>query len=196
MIAVWTGLVAGSLHVVSGPDHIAAMAPIAMKDPRRALRMGTLWGLGHGLAVLALGALGVWARGLADLDAISAWSEYLVGFMLIGLGLWAIRGAGRITTSDHGHAPAAFGVGLLHGAAGAGHLFGILPAMALPREMAAAYLVAYFLAAVGAMAGFGLLLGRVAELGSERFMRRLMWACGLVALAVGVLWLCQSSPMS
>jgi hypothetical protein len=220
MISIWTGFVAGSLHVVSGPDHIAALAPIAVDHPRRAARMGGLWGLGHGSGVVILGALGIWARDWVNLDAISAWSEYLVGFLLLGLGLWAFRVASRIEVHSHDHVHdsieehahlhvhmseeqrvgsharhghAAFGVGVLHGAAGAGHLFGVLPSLAMPTGEAVLYLLAYFFAAVVAMVGVGLGLGQVAAGRSTRFMRQLMRGCGLVALAVGGFWLSLGS---
>jgi hypothetical protein len=49
MMALLTGLFAGALHVLAGPDHLVALAPIAADKPRRALSLGLRWGLGHGL---------------------------------------------------------------------------------------------------------------------------------------------------
>ena len=43
----------GGLHVFSGVDHLAALAPVAVADAQRAGRTGMVWGLGHGIGVEA-----------------------------------------------------------------------------------------------------------------------------------------------
>ncbi len=80
------------------------------------------------------------------------------------------------------------GVGFLHGAAGTGHLFGVVPALALSVPDAATYILAYLFAAVGSMALFGGLLGRIAARGGSTWMRRLMVATGVGAVAIGLGW--------
>ena len=101
--AVGAGLVAGVLHVVSGPDHLAAVLPFAVDRPRRALRMGLFWGLGHGLGVLILGALFLALREAAPVERISEVSEILVGLLLIGLGGWALRRSRLVVVHHHEH---------------------------------------------------------------------------------------------
>ena len=218
MLVFGTGLVAGSLHVVSGPDHLAALAPLAVADSRGSARLGAQWGLGHGLGVCILGALGVYARTVLDVQLLSEWSEVLVGSVLVCIGIWAIRrsmgitvhahghehGQGRThdhvhvhteTEHDHrGHQHAVFGVGALHGAAGTGHLFGVVPAMALSPVDAALYLSAYLLAAVVSMALFGGLIGRIVQRGGQRSVRALMICSGGIAIAVGMVWSIASLP--
>jgi len=216
MLALGTGLIAGALHAVSGPDHLAALAPIALQDRARGVRVGAIWGLGHGLGVCALGGLGLALRQIIDVDVMSAWSELLVGVMLIGIGFWALRRSTRLeihahrhshdgdehvhlhvhvdesghdTAHAHGtHTHTALGVGFLHGAAGTGHLFGVVPALALPTQDAAIYILAYLAAAVGSMALFGALLGQIAGKAGTEWMQRLMWTSGLAAIVVGVAW--------
>ena len=227
MIALLTGLAAGALHVVAGPDHLAALAPLAVKDRGQAARIGATWGLGHGLGVALVGGLGILAKQFINLDVdvhwLSAWSEFFVGFLLIGVGLWSLRVTARFTIHDHGHdhtrkqvhshlhvhvgevqhdttaharhTHAAFGVGMLHGAAGTGHLFGVLPALALPPAQAGVYLGAYLVSAVVTMAGFGGALGVVARRGGPRVVRGLMGTSGLLAIAVGGIWLFNSAPL-
>lgn len=207
MLALWAGLLAGALHVLAGPDHLVALAPLAVRHPRRALRTGVAWGLGHGLGVLALGLLGLLVREFIDIDALSAWSELLVGFVLIGIGAWSIRAALRLVVHNvpddahllpahvadaappRIHSPAAFGVGLLHGAAGAGHLFGVIPSLAFPPPEAALYLLAYLASAVAAMAGFGLLAGQLARIGAGRHLRPVLISCGALSVALGAGWI-------
>jgi hypothetical protein len=90
MIPILTGLAAGGLHVFAGVDHLAALAPIAVEDPPKAGRTGAAWGFGHGLGVVVVGGLGLLLRGFVDVDAWSSWAEILVGFLLIGVGIWAL----------------------------------------------------------------------------------------------------------
>ena len=220
-----TGLAAGTAHVVSGPDHLAALAPIALDEPKKAGRLGFRWGLGHGLGVALLGGLGIVARSTVDVELLSAGSEILVGFVLIFVGLWAFRSATRMVVHTHGHghghedeehshyhvhvsgedhehdnahrghSHAAFGVGLLHGAAGTGHLFGVLPSLAFPPLEAVLYLSAYFLAAVGSMAGFGTLMGAMVKNKGPLVLRRVMYVASSLAVAVGTFWIGQSWPV-
>ena len=103
MITILAGLAAGAAHVIAGPDHLAALAPIAIDRPQRAVALGLRWGLGHGLGVIMLGGLGILAQSSLDLHLISAWSELLVGFMLILIGLWALRRASKIVIHTHPH---------------------------------------------------------------------------------------------
>ncbi len=220
MFALLGGLAAGLLHVFSGPDHLAALAPLATREPQLAAGAGLRWGLGHGAGVVLLGGLGVALRGVIDVEALSAGSERLVGLVLIGVGAWSLRAAMRLHRHPHAHSPdeehaqrhdhlhshppgldhaaseahtghghAAFGVGMLHGAAGTGHLFGVLPSLALAPADAIVWLGAYFIGAVGAMAAFGFGLGRIAAMQGERGLQRMLGGSGLVAIGVGMAWI-------
>ena len=42
---ILTGIVAGFVHVVSGADHLIAMAPAAINNPQKALKNSFSWGL-------------------------------------------------------------------------------------------------------------------------------------------------------
>ena len=189
MISVLTGLVAGAIHVVSGPDHLAAVAPFAAESRRKAWDVGLRWGVGHAGGVLFIGLLSLLLRDWLPVAAISSWSERLVGVMLIGIGLWGARRAlsGRVHTHEHEHngathvhihthdgatahthehtpehrhTHAAFAVGTLHGVAGSSHFLGVLPALAFPTMTEAVwYLAAYGVGTVVAMVGFASLVG-------------------------------------
>jgi hypothetical protein len=189
VIAALAGFGAGALHVVSGPDHLAALGPIAGREPQRAVGLGALWGVGHGVGVLLVAALGRLAGHALDLERLGGWAELVVGAALILLGA---RALGAKAEASHRHALAAgsaVGVGLLHGAAGAHHLFAVLPSLLLDPAQAAAYLGSYLVAAVGAMAAAGAVLAfglRGRSPGTRERLRR-----GLAALAIltGVLWI-------
>ncbi|KAL3790779.1 hypothetical protein ACHAW5_010755 [Stephanodiscus triporus] len=57
--AVAGGIFAGSLHAISGPDHLAALIPRCCGLPwHRALRVGVVWGVGHGVSASLIGMTG------------------------------------------------------------------------------------------------------------------------------------------
>src|SRR5262245_31002094 len=160
MLTVLTGAAAGLFHVLSGPDHLAAVAPLAADGRKRAWVAGCTWGLGHASGVVVVAVAAVLLREiLPPFDVISPWGELIVGGALIAIGLWAFRRSARIESSPHthghlshhhlhvqsgpawarrlGHAHASFCMGILHGVAGSSHFFGVLPALALPTQTAA-----------------------------------------------------------
>jgi len=223
MISIITGLIAGAVHVVTGPDHLTAVAPLAVRRPRRAWLPGVRWGLGHSAGVGLVGLLSLWLRGLIPVDLLSTWGERFVGVMLFGIGLWALRRALKHNVHAHEHKHdgerhvhfhvhprredhhgkrahlhlhAAFGIGTLHGLAGSSHFLGVLPALAFPtRSEAVAYLIAFGLGTIGAMAAFswgmGWLAARFANRGLNIY-RGLMGACAVAAMVVGCFWLATS----
>ena len=90
MIQLISGLIASSVHVVSGPDHLAAVTPLALESRKKAWAVGIFWGLGHVLGMLLIGLLFMLFRDIIPVEKISAYSEQLVGIVLIGVGVWAI----------------------------------------------------------------------------------------------------------
>lgn len=110
--SIVTGFVAGAMHVVTGPDHIAAIAPLAVQGRAKAWISGVRWGLGHASGVLLVGAISLLVRELfsitLSLSAISSrisfFSERLVGVMLICIGFWGLRKAFRLHAHEHQHA--------------------------------------------------------------------------------------------
>ena len=193
MFAAITGLTAGFLHVLGGPDHLAAVAPLAVKAHRTAWRSGIRWGIGHSAGVALVGVCALALREVFPLNLLSGWSERLVGVLLLALGIWALRQALRVQIhlhahvhdgeahdhlhfhtidgrhvmrpgADHRHAHAAFGIGTLHGLAGSSHLLGVLPSLGFVHLTdSLAYLAAFAAGTVVAMGGFASLLGILAR---------------------------------
>jgi len=83
------GLVAAMLHVITGPDHLAAVTPFAIESKRKAWKVGLLWGIGHISGMLAIGFLFTIFKELIPVDQISSHSEQLVGLVLIGIAFWS-----------------------------------------------------------------------------------------------------------
>jgi hypothetical protein len=103
-IVAASGVVAGLVHVLSGPDHLAAVAPLAADSRRARWKTGFLWGVGHTGGVLLVGVLLLLLRGVLPLEAVSSWSERLVGVALVGVGLWGVRRALSLRIHVHEHA--------------------------------------------------------------------------------------------
>ena len=216
LIAV-TGALAGLFHVLSGPDHLAAVAPIAVDRGRRGWLAGWTWGFGHASGVVVVALLAILLRDLLPpLDILSAWGERVVGVALIGIGLLVASprlehpSPGTHThgavAHDHihvhagppwarrlGHAHASFFMGILHGVAGSSHFLGVLPALALPtRGEAVIYVAAFGVGTVAAMTVFAAVIGSVrgsrVRPGAPLY-RKMMLAAATIAIAVGTFWL-------
>ena len=84
-----TGLIAAMLHVITGPDHLAAVTPFAIETKKRAWKVGVFWGIGHLFGMSLIGVLFILFEEYIPIEKISNYSEQLVGFVLIFIGLWA-----------------------------------------------------------------------------------------------------------
>ena len=196
------GLFAGFLHVLMGPDHLAAVAPSAALRGRDAWRSGLRWGIGHSSGVLCVGIALILLRQLVDISKYAWLGERLVGVALVAIGLWGFRvlhknrGVSLIDArhKHHNHAErTALGVGILHGLAGGSHLFGVIPALALPSiGLSATWLVLFGLGTVAAMMTFtgilGFIVHRMAQR-IDRLYRGALCACSVVAIGIGCWWL-------
>ena len=215
MLTLITGALAGFVHVLSGPDHLAAVTPMAIDARRRGWVSGWTWGFGHASGVVLVAVLAVTLRDLLPpIEAISAWSERIVGAALIAVGLWALRRSRRIGNAAHthgemshrhlhvqegpgwlrrlGHAHASFCLGVLHGIAGSSHFFGVLPALALPTLAASlTYIAAFGVGTVVAMTAFSAAIGAAAARLPHGALpqRAMMLAAATLAIAVGSVWI-------
>lgn len=94
---------AGMIHVLSGPDHLAAVAPLSLDSRRRAWTTGVRWGLGHSTGVLLVGLLSLALRGVIPVDTLSSWAERIIGVVLVGIGIWGLRCALKHHVHVHEH---------------------------------------------------------------------------------------------
>jgi len=83
------GTLASMLHVISGPDHLAAVTPLVIETKRKAWKIGLSWGLGHLIGMLLIGVLFLVFKDFIPIETISEYSEQMVAIVLIGVGLWA-----------------------------------------------------------------------------------------------------------
>lgn len=86
---LFAGVLASMLHVITGPDHLAAVIPFAVESKRKAWKIGLSWGLGHLAGMTSIGVLFLFFKAVIPVEAISTYSEKLVGLVLIFIGVWS-----------------------------------------------------------------------------------------------------------
>lgn len=166
------GTLAGGLHALTGPDHVACVLPACVG--RRwfsAMYTGAYWGLGHGIGAVLVGAVGYALKGVLNLDAIAQWAEVFVGLSILFIGIMGVREASE-WIEEAENTPGAYGsqfnvngsvtspssassllTGIVHGCSGSGHLLGVIPALTMPTlRCASAYLLMFGLGALPALA--------------------------------------------
>jgi hypothetical protein len=86
-------VVAGFLHVMLGPDHLAAIMTVSACQGSAALWYGIRWGIGHSMGLLIV-ALVLWLVD-ADTDMSKSFftkiASYISGAFMILLGLYFVR---------------------------------------------------------------------------------------------------------
>lgn len=207
MVALISGLLLGLLlgmrHALE-PDHLAAVSLLVARrrSPAAGLVVGALWGVGHTLALFAVGC--VFALIGRHLPARTAAAfELLVAAMLVALGTRAIAGAARERAAPAVADPGALSspatdrtswqpliVGVIHGLAGSGALTALVVAR-LPNALSRLLYIALF--GAGAAIGMACLTGLagwpLARMqSSPRLLRGVSAAAGLISLALGSFW--------
>ena len=117
--SAWAGFLAGCLHTLTGPDHLAALAPLTV-GPSRAQNalMGALWGCGHNTGQMLFGLAFVLLKDKLpfNMEVIGQWGQGIVGGTLVIIGImgwWEARAMAR-GESSHSHSHShrlPFGIG-------------------------------------------------------------------------------------
>ena len=215
---ILTGFVAGFVHVVSGADHLIAMAPVAINNPQKALGNSFSWGLGHSSGVLLLAFLAIFIKDITPLNKFSNIAEFLVGISLLIVGVFAIKNSFQLSMHSHSHkhengiahrhfhfhvkdqknnkhSHALTGLGLLHGIAGGSHFLAVLPALALPLTSACFYLISYLIGSLISMNLFTCLISFTTFNASQKFIKRLIAVAGGLSFSVGLFWIQRSASI-
>ncbi|XP_042509630.1 uncharacterized protein LOC122085217 [Macadamia integrifolia] len=210
--SAWTGFVAGCLHTLSGPDHLAALAPLSIGRTRlESAAVGALWGCGHDAGQVIFGLLFLLLKDRLHIEVLRTWGTRVVGVTLLIIGAMGIREASEVPTPcvtlENGECDvnvlesletpmagkkkigfATFATGIVHGLQ-PDALMMVLPALALPSRMAgAAFLGMFLLGTVLAMGSYTVFIGSCSRALKQRIPRiteKLTWASSLVAIALG-----------
>jgi len=211
--SAWTGFIAGCLHTLSGPDHLAALAPLSIGRTRmESAVVGALWGCGHDAGQLIFGLLFLLLKDRLHIEVIRTWGTRVVGMTLLIIGFMGIKEASEVPTPcvalDGGECDvnalepgqsltsgkrkigfATFATGIVHGLQ-PDALMMILPALALPSRLSgAAFLSTFLFGTVFAMGSYTVFIGSCSEALKKRVPRiteKLTWVSSLIAIALGV----------
>ncbi|XP_061342142.1 chloroplast protein FOR GROWTH AND FERTILITY 2-like [Gastrolobium bilobum] len=210
--SAWTGFIAGCLHTLSGPDHLAALAPLSIgRTKMESAAVGALWGCGHDAGQVIFGLIFLLLKDRLHIEIIRTWGTRVVGITLLIIGAMGIREASEVPTPcvalENGECDvsvyesldnptvgkkkigfATFATGIVHGLQ-PDALMMVLPALALPSRLAgAAFLIMFLLGTVVAMGSYTVFIGSCSQALKDRVPRiteKLTWASSLVAIALG-----------
>jgi hypothetical protein len=204
-IGILLGLLVGLRHSLE-PDHLTAVSTLVgeTRDLRGGAMLGALWGVGHTLALVAVGAI-LLLVGASLPERAAVIFELCVAGMLLVLGARAIVVALRATVAHRAHGHAAddhrhrevrtlswrpLAVGGVHGLAGSGALTAIAFAELPGTGARLIYMVLFGLGSIAGMAlasgTAGVALRIIARSGGTR--RGLGLATGALSITVGVMW--------
>ncbi|KAH7447242.1 hypothetical protein KP509_01G098600 [Ceratopteris richardii] len=201
----WAGLMAGCLHTLTGPDHLAALAPLCIGRAKlESAIVGALWGCGHDAGQIIFGLLFLLLKEKLKLELLQLWSSRIVGITLLAIGaiglkeaqvpvsVLAVEGPGTpevVEDKTITHRLRTFATGIIYGLQ-PDALFMILPALALPSRFAGgAYLVMFLLGTVVAMGSYTAFIGSCGQALESRLpsiTQRLSIGSSFVAIIFGL----------
>lgn len=88
---VGIGLLLGLVHVLTGPDHLSALIVLSAGSSWRSCQLGMRWGCGHSTGLVVVTACFLALNRHLDVDTFGSYCDFMVGFLMMGLGLWSLR---------------------------------------------------------------------------------------------------------
>ena len=159
------GLLLGCLHALEA-DHIVTVSCMVMNKGslRKSLLLALQWGVGHSFTLMILAAL-IFSLDSAFMALMSTSAEQMVGRTMIFLGMIVLfqelKQSSKLKNFKHRDftGPQLFGVGVLHGIAGSGSIFLLIP-IALTKSIVGvfSYVGLFCLGMILTMGFYGLFL--------------------------------------
>ncbi|WP_281889481.1 sulfite exporter TauE/SafE family protein [Paenibacillus sp. YYML68] len=212
------GFILGIKHAIE-PDHVIAVSTIASESRRlsRSSLAGVYWGIGHTLTLFLTGVLLI----LLKVEIPEKWAmsfEFLVGIMLVYLGVAAIRSFrnvhvhnhkhdeveahhhvhAHVYNGEHAHTPhrhSSYGksmlIGFIHGLAGSGAMVLLTMSTVSTAWEAALYIAVFGAGTVAGMLFFTTVIGIpfVLSTGKRVLNRALTQVTGAVSALFGVYYM-------
>lgn len=85
-----TGLTFGCIHVLTGADHLSALATLSVGSRWKAFGLGIRWGLGHSTGLILVAAILLGLGDRIDPKVLEHACSWIVGVFMILLGAWGI----------------------------------------------------------------------------------------------------------
>ena len=197
LITAWTLALALGVRHASEPDHLVAVSTLVAGEPnpRRAAKLGAIWGVGHSIALLAVGGLLLLLREQLS-ERMGALLELGVAGMLLVLGVKSIttairmrRGQEHAHTHEEGQRRPLL-IGLVHGLAGSGALTALVLASMPSVTSGIVYMLCFGIGSVVGMAALSGLIGLPLAKLTHRLQLRAaaLAATGCLSLVVGIAW--------
>jgi len=204
-IPLFIGLIAALVHVLTGPDHLAAVTPLVLEKKSKYWKIGLGWGLGHVIGMLLIGLLFYFFKEQIPVEYISVNSEKFVGFMLVGIGIWAFYRARKNKSKlvyphvhqtenetfihihknegKHYHQQKqehnifmSFFIGIIHGFAGISHFILMLPVLGYTSKIdSVLYMIGFAVGIVTAMVLYVSLLYKFSKNFTEKSQIKLVY---------------------
>ncbi|KAJ0397868.1 hypothetical protein P43SY_005959 [Pythium insidiosum] len=86
-----TGMLFGLIHVLTGPDHLSALATLSAGSSWRSFALGIRWGCGHSIGLVIMAVIFISLDGKLDFTALNLVTDVLVGVFMVGLGLYGVH---------------------------------------------------------------------------------------------------------
>jgi ABC-type nickel/cobalt efflux system permease component RcnA len=205
-IPVFTGFLMSVVHVVSGPDHLAAVTPLAIESKKKSWSVGLSWGVGHTFGMVIIGMIFLFFKEHFDVEKVSTYGEQSVGFLLIGIGIWVIIKllANKKTHQHHisqkglrQNISGAGIIGVIHGVAGFSHILFLLPVLGFSTNFGSVmYLVGFTAGTLVSMIVYSVILGfatyKSDEAKSKSLSLSIRFIGAFFSIAIGVYWIWES----
>jgi hypothetical protein len=86
-----TGMLFGLIHVLTGPDHLSALATLSAGSSWRSFALGIRWGCGHSIGLVVMAVVFIALDGKLDFSVLNEVTDILVGVFMIALGVYGIH---------------------------------------------------------------------------------------------------------
>lgn len=86
-----TGMFFGLIHVLTGPDHLSALATLSAGSSWRSFALGIRWGCGHSIGLVIMAVVFISLDGELDFTVLNVVTDVLVGVFMVALGLYGVH---------------------------------------------------------------------------------------------------------
>ncbi len=191
---LFTGFYLGGIHILSAPDHLAAIVPLSLMDKKRSWQIGLLWGIGHLIGLLGLGILLYYFKSLINLEALTHYGILYIAILLLLVGIWIIYKSKNSnllqTKKTHGHlSKITVGTGIVHGFFGFSHIYTLAPTLSMNDISFFSYFGGFAFGSIVSVVSFTYLLCFLPErlLNKQSLYQKIMLGSGILTTLLGVI---------